>query len=481
MKAREKKTGNLRKMFGHRFIAGSWSAFAAVIVIAIAVIANLIAGSLPVTSTQIDLTGNSMYSLSDQTKRIAASLDRDVTLYLLATSGSEDSTIVRFLNNYAALSDHINVETVDPGLQPTFLKGYELETSRLYQNSVIVDSNGRYRLVGYDEIYVTDYSMDYYSYSYTTTTSFAGENALTNAIHYVTSDSLPKVYLLSGHGEAELSDDITDMIQQDNMEYETLSLLSLDSVPEDAAAVLINAPSSDLGDDETDVLISYLQSGGNVILLTDYIEEGKMTNLLKLTQAMGLTVESGIVIEGDRSMHISRFPHYILPTIASHEITDALISGGYYILTPIAQPIAETEDNSAEITWLLTTSDSSYAKIAALDMKTTEKEDGDVDGPFNVGAVSEGNGKFVWFTSSGMLDINVDYTVGGANSNLILNALNWMGDQEESISIRAKSIDEETLTVPASSSSFWSVVMIGIIPAALIVVGILIFIRRKRR
>ena len=146
MKAREKKTGNLRKMFGHRFIAGSWSAFAAVIVIAIAVIANLIAGSLPVTSTQIDLTGNSMYSLSDQTKRIAASLDRDVTLYLLATSGNEDSTIVRFLNNYAALSDHINVETVDPGLQPTFLKGYELETSRLYQNSVIVDSNGRYRL-----------------------------------------------------------------------------------------------------------------------------------------------------------------------------------------------------------------------------------------------------------------------------------------------------------------------------------------------
>ena len=485
MSRKEKKAtrskGSIRKMFGHRFIAGSWSAFAAVIVIVIAVFANMIVSSLPTTATQIDMTSNSLYSLSDQTKRIAASLDKDVTLYLLATSGSEDATITRFLNNYAALSSHIKVETVDPNVQPTFLKGYDLETSRLYQNSVIVDSEGRYRLVGYDEIYVTDYSMDYYSYSYDTTTTFAGENAITNAIHYVTSENLPKVYVLSGHGEQELSSDVTDMIKQDNMEYESLSLLSLEAVPEDAAAVLIHVPSSDLGEDETAVLISYLENGGNVVLMTDYIESGKMTNLLKVTQAMGLTVETGIVIEGDRNMRISRYPHYILPEVSSHDITDAMIDGGYYILAPIAQPITETESSTADITWLLTTSSSSYAKQAALNMKTTEKEDGDTDGPFHVGAVSEKGGKLIWFSSGSMLNSNVDYTVGGANSNLLLNALNWMGGQEESISIRAKSMDEETLTVPASSSSFWSVVMIGIIPAALIAVGVIIYIRRKRR
>lgn len=485
MSRKEKKAsrqkGGIKRMFGHRFIAGSWSAFAAVIVIVIAVVANLIVSSLPTTATQIDMTSNSLYSLSDQTKRIAVSLDKDVTLYLLATSGNEDATITRFLNHYADLSSHIKVETVDPSVNPTFLKGYDLETTRLYQNSVIVDSEGRYRLVGYDEIFVTDYSMDYYSYSYNTTTTFAGENAITNAIHYVTSENLPKVYVLSGHGEEELSSDITDMIKQDNMESESLSLLSLDAVPEDAAAVIINAPSSDLGDDETEVLISYLKGGGSVVLLTDYIEEGKMTNLLKVTQAMGLTVENGIVIEGDRNMRVSRYPHYILPSIASHEITDALISGGYYILTPIAQPIIETENSSASITWLLTTSDASYAKLTALDMKTTEKEDGDTDGPFYVGAVSENGGKLLWITSASMLNSNVDRTVAGGNGNLILNALNWMGGQEESISIRAKSMDEETLTVPASSSSFWSIVMIGVIPAALIAIGVIIYIRRKRR
>ena len=252
-------------------------------------------------------------------------------------------------------------------------------------------------------------------------------------------------------------------------------------MPEDAAAVLINAPADDLGDDETDALIAYLQNGGNVVLTTDYIEAGKMENLLKLTASMGLTVENGVVIEADRNMRISRYPHYLLPDVASHKITDALNEAGYYILAPIAQPIVETEGSTASVTWLLTTSSSSYAKLAALDMKTTEKEDGDTDGPFHVGAISEKNGKLLWITSAGLLNSSVDRTVAGGNSNLLLNALNWMGGQEESISIRAKSMDEEGLTVPEASAGFWSVVMIGVIPAVLVAVGMIIYVRRKRQ
>ena len=69
---------------------------------------------------------------------------------------------VGLLQRYADLSDHIQVEVMDPSLHPTFLDNYELEISRLYENSVLVDCEGRYRLVGYDEIFVTSYEMDYY-------------------------------------------------------------------------------------------------------------------------------------------------------------------------------------------------------------------------------------------------------------------------------------------------------------------------------
>ena len=474
---------SVRRMFGKRFRAGSYSAFAAVIVIAIAVVANMIAGSLPSDMTQLDMTSQSLYSLSAQTKRIAASLDKDVDLYLLATTGSEDETILRLLERYEGLSDHISVSTVDPSVQPTFLDSYELSISQLYANSVIVDCGGRYRLVSYNEIYVTSYVSDSYSYyGYSTTTEFDGENALTNAIHYVSSDNLPKLYALTGHGETELDSTITDMIEQDNMEIASLSLLSAEAMPEDAAALIINAPTGDIGEDEAAMLTEWMLGGGKIVLITDYINSGDMPNLLSVTEIMGLTISDGLIIEGDSSMHIARYPYYLLPDISSHDITDALIDGGYYILTPLAQGITEVEGTSAEITNLLSTSSSAYAKADGMEATTTEKEDGDAEGTFHIGAASKlGDGKLVWFASAGMLDSYIDQTVSGANSNLFLNALNWMSGQEESISIRAKSLDSESLTITSAQSSFWSIVMIGLIPLGFIALGVAVTIRRKRR
>lgn len=87
----------------------------------------------------------------------------------------------------------------------------------------------------------------------------------------------------------------------------------------------------------------------------------------------------------------------------------------------------------------------------------------------------------MWIASSEFLDDNVDAMVSGANGNLMMNAVDWMAGQEETISIRAKSLDEDGLTVTGAENSLWSAVMIGLIPAALIALGIVICIRRKRR
>ncbi len=472
---------SLKRMFGGRFRAGSYSAFAAAIVIVIAIVINMMVSSLPSTTTQLDLTEQSIYSLSDQTKRIAASLNKDVNLYIICNQGNEDPTIQRLLERYEGLSSHIKVQSVDPTLQPTFLDQYEVDLYTLYENSVLVESGEKHRLVGYDEIFVTEYEMDYYSYNYTSTTSFDGENALTTAIHYVSSDDLPKVYTLTGHGESELNESITEMLSQDNFESESLSLLSMESVPEDATAVILNAPTSDLSEAEADLLITYLENGGSVVLLTGYMETDEMPQIKRVAASMGLAAETGLIVEGDRQMHVNRYPYYLLPDMESHEVTDALISGRYYVLAPLAQPLIETGEAGATITWLLNTSDSAYTKAEGLKTQNTAKEDGDTEGMFHVGALAENNGKFFWVTCDTLLETNIDRTVSGANSNLFLNVLNWMGGQEESISIRAKSMDQATLTVPQSASSLWSILMIGVIPLALIGIGVVVWIRRKRR
>lgn len=483
MRTREtKKTGKLQKMFGSRFRAGSYSAFAVAMITAIAVLANLAAEALPQSATQLDLTGQGLYTLSEQSKRIAASVGTEVNLYLLALRGSEDETISRLLSQYAEQNEHIHTSAVDPTERPTFLDAYDLDVNQLYANSVLVDGGDRFRLVSYSDIYATDYSMDYTSYQYVTSTSFNGENALTNAIHYVSSQNLPKVYQLTGHGEAELSSRMQELLEGDNIEIESLSLLSAEEIPEDASAIVINTPSSDLNEEEAGLLSEYLQNGGRVTLTTEYIGEGAMENLLSVTRTMGLTVGAGLVVEGDGQMHLNRYPHYLLPDLESHTVTDALKEGRYYILTPMAQPLEETGDGDATVSWLLSTSEEAYTKADGMNASTVQKEESDAEGVYHVAAASElGEGKLVWIASGEFLDDSVDAMVSGANGNLFVNGVDWMAEQEETISIRAKSLDESGLLLTSAESSFWSVVTIGLIPAALIAVGVIICIRRKRR
>ena len=89
-------------------------------------------------------------------------------------------------------------------------------------------------------MYQADYS-DYYttgSYTY----SFAAESALTSGIARVTNDSSYVMYQMTGHGETELDADFSDTLENANVTVESLNLLSSTAIPEEAAAVLINAP-----------------------------------------------------------------------------------------------------------------------------------------------------------------------------------------------------------------------------------------------
>ena len=83
-------------------------------------------------------------------------------------------------------------------------------------------------------IYIQE--ADVYSYSYNT--SFDGEGAITSAIDYVVSEELPQLYMLEGHGEAELPATFSEQIEKENIEVSSFSLLTVDSVPEEADCLL---------------------------------------------------------------------------------------------------------------------------------------------------------------------------------------------------------------------------------------------------
>jgi len=477
------KNLNIKALFTSRsFRVGGYSVAAAAIVIAIAVVVNILVGALPSSYTKYDTTSNQMYSVSAQTKKMVSALEKDVTVYWIVQSGTEDSTLEVLLDRYDSLSAKLTVIKKDPDVYPTFLSNYGV--TDVYTNSLLVECGDRYRYIDNSDIFEMD-MMAYYYYG-STDTDFDGENELTSAISFVTSDDLPTMYILTGHGETKLSDTFSSAVSADNIDTAELSLLTEDAVPEDADALLICAPESDISEDEAAKIREYLSSGGKLMLLTNLPEDGSLDVLCSVMADYGVTAEDGLVIEGNRNYYVQGYPIYILPEEISHDITDPLIDDGYYVVTPVAQglKIADTLPDGVTVDELLSTTDSSFSKSDGYDLQTYDKEDGDVDGPFSVAvAVTDENtgAQAVWISTSGILDDTMNSLVSGGNEDFFLNAINWMCEREDSISIRAKTAEYEYLTVSSGQSSVYALVLIGVLPIACMACGLVIWIRRKRR
>ena len=337
------------------FQVGGYSVAATVIVLAIAIVVNIIAGSLPSKYTQFDTTSNQIFSISDQTEKLVGGLEEDVTIYWIVQSGNEDTYTGTLLDRYQSLSSHIKVVKKEPDVYPTFAQNYTDET--VYNNSLVVECGDRSRFIAYTDIYLYDYSDYYYTGSYDV--SFDGESALTSAIDYCLSEDLPKVYILTGHGEADMSSTFSTAVEKENIELEELSLVTLNEVPDDADALLINTPSSDIAEEEKDLILEYLSTGGSLIMITDPEQDEELTNLKALMAHYGVSSAEGIVIEGSQNNYAFGTPYYLLPTLKSHDITSALKSEGYYVLLPVAHGLTVSEElaDNLSVTTLLETSD----------------------------------------------------------------------------------------------------------------------------
>ena len=483
----EKKTNLLSKLgadFRSKSVrAGGYSTVAVALLLAMVVVVNLLVPSLPTNITKLDMSGQDLLKLSQQTKTIVSNAKEEVTLYLLAEAGTEDDTILALLKRYSDLNSKIRVVKKDPVASPGFVTSYTDAT--LSGNDVLVVCGERSRFISVEDIYL--YDIDYNTYEYSVT--FNGENALTSAIDYVTNGNLPKLYLLSGHGENSLSTSLTDAISNDNIETASLSLLTMEAVPEDATAVLINGPTSDISADELELLRTYLSKGGNVMLVTDY-KATSLPNLEALMADYAMEAAHGLLVEGNSSGHMRGYAYYLLPTLSAlHDISAPLKNAGYYVCTPLAHGLTVAEGYDSDtltVNKLLTTSSSAYLKDLESIKTGTEKAEGDPTGSYATAisvekAADSVTSRAVWISSLQALSETVDGWVSGGNTDFVINALDWLCQKEESISIRGKTINTSVLTVPSSDGNTWNIVLIFLLPASMLVTGIAVFVRRKRK
>ena len=462
---------------------GSYTMVMSVIFIAVVIVINMIVSTIPSKYSEIDISSQKLYSIGDETKKMLKDLEKDVTIYQIAQSGSEDENISNLLKKYEDESKHIKVEQKDPVVNPKFVSQYTSDD--LSANSLIVVCGDRNKVIDYNNIYET--SVDYQTYS-SQTTGFDGEGQITSAIGYVTSENLPALYTVEGHGEKDMGSSIKEDIEKANMDIKSLNLLTEGSVPDDADCLFIDSPSTDFSSDEKDAIIEYLENGGKAIIFSDYTTED-MPNFDAILENYGVQRTEGVVFEGDNQHYAMQMPYYLVPTINSTDASSETASAGYYVLAPYAQGIKQLDDvrDTVKIESILTTSDQAYSKTD-LNSNTIEKEDGDVEGPFDLGvSITESldddkETQIVYYSTSNLMDSQTNQMVSGGNEKLIMESLKWMTDTEESasVSIPSKSLEVSYLTITDYDAAFWKICTIALIPGIFLVIGFVVWIKRRK-
>lgn len=460
------------------------------IVVALTVVVNLIASALPETYTQIDATSQKLYSITEDTEKYLDTLKDDVTLYVMVNKNSKDDNVDRTLQKYASASKHVKVKYVDPNVSPTFASKYT--DSDVTSNSIIVVCGDRSKVI--------DYNSDIYEYSYDSSynysvTGYDCEGQVTAAIQYVTSESTTNVYELTGHDESTLSGDFSEVFQKRFMNVESLSLLTVDAIPEDCQALFITAPQSDLSEDDLSKLSQYLGNGGKIYLSIDYSKWNDLTNFKKLLSDNSIETTESLLAETDRSYYYQS-PFYLLPNVENTEVSSS-VAGMTQVFVPYSVGLTYTGEDDSNVTSFMTTSDTTIAKaaanIAAVQSQAdaaniASAQDGDTQGQYSLGIMvtNENGGELCVLGSAMMCTDSANQIVSGHNATLfngIVNALVTTddGNSDNAVVIAAKDYTVSNLTVSANAMLVYGILWGIFMPIALIIIGIIVWARRRKR
>ena len=502
-------TENQNKKFprlSKRTRMGSYTFILTAIILAVLVILNLLVSAIPKKYTSFDTSPNKLYTISESNTKFISGLTEDVTIYWVCPGGTPQAVIEPFVERYTELSSHLSLKILDPIADPTALSRFNIKEGELSDFSFILESAKRFRIVdfnnmvGYYNEYlasalyqsfgmtIVPYSVysQYYAYfasaeqnGYPTDELFYGDHQLSKAVEYVTLESIPRIYILEGHGENSFSETFLGFISDNNIEYESLRLFDTGKVPDSANCVVIFSPENDISESERGMLREYLNNGGNMLLITSP-DDTDLTNLLSLVEPYGVSALPGMVYEGNSARYIDT-EYNLKPLVNNSHFTTAY-SVGYTLLMPKAHAIGISEQNGgATVTKLFTTSDKAYLKNG------DDKSD---DGTLTIGVAIEkeaSNGKktqIIWYSSAEAFTDSAAASVSYGNYNYFFYTLFWMNESYDSslADVEGVSLTEPILDgLSEQSVWYWAAIFVIVIPVTVIVIGLVVWLRRKKR
>ncbi len=423
---------------------------------------------------RFDLTANKIHSLSPQSIKVLKNIRKDVTIKAFMREGREKEKLAELLDLYAYHSKKIHPEIIDPDRHPGEAKQYNVTN---YGTLVFLCGDKREKILQ------------------------STEEAITNAIVKVTQKNKKIIYFLTGDGEKDINNSgkngysqAKKALEDKNYEVKTILLSRSKEVPKNAAVLIIADPQAELLQHELTAIRSYLKRGGHLLVMINPYTAVGLVNLLK---DYGLIIGNDMIVD-----KLSRVlgGGYLMPVVIKYG--DHPITRNFNMMTfyPTARSVQVMKGKKAETDFKLTilakTSKESWAETnrKMLESGKAQFDKGrDLPGPVPLAAVCE-------VTPEGMTKLTgksrekrrpkivvvgdpdfVTNSYFGLSGNGIFftNIVNWLAEEGILIAIPPKNTENQPLTLTRNQGlfSFW-VNVVGI-PLVIIIIGVVVFIRRR--
>lgn len=438
-----------------------------------------------------DYSFNGITTQSETTLKVLAELPYSVHIYALFSHGQEDAPLMELLDRYAANSDLISWEQVDPALNPILISRFSQGTASVSSDSMIVycEETNHWRILSPSDFISLSMDAETGTYNYA---GYTYERAITSALVYVTQKDIPEIVILQGHGEldGEILNTFDRFLTENHYEVSYHKLLDENYEPSPEDTIVLFSPMRDLNQNELDKLIQFADQGGSFLITCDYTDPvEEMSNYASLLRAYGCIPRKGIVIADreDRNSYYNNIRIDLIPKMNSTDVTmDLVASGADTILMPGSRAFETPGDTDRNLMAfsVLESGETSYLKQLSAGMTSMEKEAGDETGPFTLAIQAQRVTKGGYVSKaficgcSGMMTEEQIYAMTDVQQ-FVLRIMEYLtGKSSSNLDIMARNAVRPGLTARGNGAGS---VIVTVLPLSVLLIGVSVLFRRKQR
>jgi ABC-type uncharacterized transport system involved in gliding motility auxiliary subunit len=426
-------------------------------------------------SQRFDWSEQRVNTLTSQSLKLLEGLADELRMTAFFPSGPEFIGARDLLDRYAYASPRIQLEFADPNQRPDLVAALAVDSESLAAGLV-------HLALAEESVAVTELS----------------ESAITNALVKLSRDEERTIYFLEGHNERPIVGERADQakgfgralqaLRNETYRVESLLLAAAGDVPDDADLVVIAGPTRPFPVQEHTALARYLERGGALFVLLDPRSNSDIGADLR---RWGVEVGDDVIFDAKLALFGQEASPFA-GKYAHHPITGEMRD---VVLFHMVRSVDVAEGYS-DLQTVVFTGEDSWAERDLEGWTRSGRatfDEGDLLGPVGVmvagsldsgsdGASSddeEGGARLVVVGDSDFA--SNEYIANYQNRDLFVNAVNWLVDDSEHISLRPPISRASRFRLSADEFMRIQYLSLFVLPETIAVLGVLAWwLRRKR-